>query len=149
MSLNPIALEFIFNETLFHFKDETQISYKNSNYLGDNQSNISIISSKKLAKTDLDLLSKILAALQLSFDDVAIIDEKLDYAAIIPVTEPKKIILFGLNPFEIGIKDTAIANYEIIEKDNIKILQSEVFESYHDDSSKKKALWYALKKLIV
>lgn len=151
MELNPIALQYIYDETLFHFNGETQISTKNDTFLGENKSNISILSNKSFDKSDIDLLEKILLALNLKFEDIALIQKKESrevYAEIVSETKPKKIVLFGLSPFEINMKDLTLNKYEILESNGTKILQGDPFEQYHNDPSKKKALWFALQKLI-
>jgi len=112
-SINPVALSYIFEETLFHFSDELIISSKNEDFIGSNNSNISIICGKTLSKSDLGLLEKILKALSLSFDDIALIENKesLDLPEFIEKLSPKKIVLFGINTFEIGLKDVSLNVY--------------------------------------
>ena len=151
MELNPIALQYIYDETLFHFNGETQITTKNKDFIGDNKSQISVVSKKSLDKTDLELLEKILLALNLKFDDIALIqakDSRDEYSTILATTKPQKIVLFGLSPFEINLKDITLNKYEIIETAGVKILQGASFDEYHNDPSKKKALWFALQKLV-
>lgn len=150
MDLNPIAIKFLFEESLFYFNDDVFIQTNNQEYYGKNKSNIILLSSNKFLKDDFELLSKILAALKLSLDDVALLDNKaflnMDF---IKDLNPKKIILFGINPFEIGLKDIVSNTYEIVELDKIRLMQAERFSFYHTDASKKKALWFSLQKLLL
>lgn len=152
MEINPIALQFIYDETLFHFNEEIQISSKNKDFLGENKSHVSIFSHKKLDKDEIELLKKILLALKLSFEDIALIESKAnseEYYKILSIVRPKKIILFGLTPFEIGLKEVTLNKYEILEDfKNMDILQGDPFSNYHNDPSKKKALWLSLQRLI-
>ncbi len=150
MDLNPMALGYIFEDTLFHFTNDGFISVKNNAYFGDNHSNITIVSKKHFQKEDFDLFVKILAALKLSLDDVALVCKKpeVGFHELIRSLDPKKVILFGINPFEIGFKDAVANTYEIIEVGTIQLLQAEDFSVYHLDASKKKALWLNLQKLL-
>lgn len=149
MELNPIALQFMFDETLFHFNNETFISTSNKKYTGDNKSNITLISKQKFTPADFELLIKILGALKFSLDDVALYipNNDEDYKQLLIDLNPKHIILFGINPFEIGLRETVINVYDIEQLSNYSILQAEKFSFYHTDALKKKALWFALQKL--
>lgn len=149
MELNPIALQFMFDETLFHFNNETFINNSNRKYTGENKSNITIITKQKFTPTDFELLIKILGALKFSLDDIALYTSTSgeEYKLILEELKPKNIILFGINPFEIGLRETVINVYDIGNLPEYNILQAEKFSFYHTDALKKKALWFALQKL--
>ena len=145
--LNPIALKFLFEEDLYFFQTNSDGPKKNERklFLGKNNKNISILSPIELTDDQLNLLGKILSALSLSFDDVAIITNQ-NSLEFLEITKPNKILLFGVSPFEIGFKDITLNAYESTEIDNIKILQAEKFDFYQTNIDKKKALWLSLQR---
>jgi DNA polymerase III psi subunit len=147
--LNPMSIQFLFEDTFFHFNEGQFISQKNTRFFGENKSNICLISKSTFQNDDFDLLSKILSALKMSLDDVALISQKPEegYLELIKELKTKKIILFDINPFEIGFTNIASNTYEIVEFENIQLLQAEKFNEYHINPVKKKALWLSLQKL--
>ena len=149
MELNPIAHKFIFDDNLFYFTDDFFVSSSSEEYFGKNNSKILILTNSKFGKEDFELFSKILAALKLTLDDIALIDYKhANIQEFIERIEPKKIILCGLTPFEIGLQEHVLNTYEIKDISTYNLLQAEKFNFYHTDASKKKALWFALQKLL-
>ena len=149
MKINPMSLKFLFEEELFFFSNESISPAKNNKgFIGENNSNISILSTEELSKDDLAFLEKILLALKLGFSDVAIkSDKNKDIKEFLTTTKPNKLILFGTSPFEAGYESVTVNTYEIVEVDAVKILQAENFSKYLTAADKKKALWFALQKL--
>ena len=60
--LNPMSIQFLFEDTFFHFDEGQFISKKNTKFFGENKSNICLISKSTFLNDDFDLLSKILSA---------------------------------------------------------------------------------------
>lgn len=149
MELNPIALRYIFDQELFYFPEEKIAPTTKNGIIGRNLKKISIISATNLNPTETALLEKILVALQLTFDDISLFTHQNQEATLLKLqtTTPSSVITFGVSPFEFGIKDIALQDYEIKETPEFKILQAEKFELYLARADKKKALWFALQKL--
>lgn len=143
-----MSLKFLFEEELFFFSNETLNPTTNNGTIGENKKSISILTKKTLDKPELKLLEKILTALNLSFADVIInTDQEKQLTEFITTHQPKKLLLFGISPYEVGFTNITMNTYEIIDHDGIKILSAEDFSKYTTAADKKKALWYALQKL--
>jgi hypothetical protein len=153
MEINQHALKFIFNETLFRIENSVvQAIETDINFLGKNEKNILIItkSHKEILEDNSKVfLSKILNSVGLQLDDVVIINPKKEANLTFynNTFSPKKIILFGIKPFEIGIQNIEIPTYEIKDYENIPVLHIDDLNTIQSDVSKKKALWTNLKQL--
>ena len=153
MEINQHALKFIFNETLFRIENSVvQAIETDINFLGKNEKNILIItkSHKEILEDNSKVfLSKILNSVGLQLEDVVIINPKKEANLTFynNTFSPKKIILFGIKPFEIGIQNIEIPTYEIKDYENIPVLHIDDLNTIQSDVSKKKALWTNLKQL--
>lgn len=120
-------------------------------YLGENNKYILIIVKEPeadfLRSVDLTFLLKILSAIKLTLDDVAIINteknEALDFDSLKNFFAFTKIITFGINPKLLQI-DTAVANKISIFK-NTPILGTWDLPKLQADTSKKTIFWNELK----
>ena len=153
MKINEHALKFIFNETLFR-QEENTISEidTNINFLGKNKKGILVFvpsNEKVIEENDKVFLLKILTSIGLHLDDIVITTpQKEDSFNFYKKTfSPSKIILFGVKPFEIDIKDIEVPTYEIKDFDNLPILHIDSLMNIQNDLAKKKALWTNLKQL--
>ena len=153
MEINQHALKYIFNETLFRQESTPALQIKTDiKFLGKNNKNILIITPShedvmKIAEQE--FLEKILNSIGLLLDDTVIINPKKEaqFSFYTDTFSPSKIILFGVKPFEIDIKNIEIPTYEIKDFDNMPILHIDELKIIQTDLAKKKALWTNLKQL--
>jgi len=153
MKINQHALKYIFNETLFRQENTTiQKIETDLEYLGGNNKEILIITpahKEILIEEEKKFLIKILNSIGLQLEDVVIVNQKKEapYSFYSNPFNPKKLILFGVKPFEIGIKEVDIPTYEIKDFQNTPILYVDKLTTIQSDLAKKKALWTNLKQL--
>ena len=153
MKINEHALKYIFTETLFRKEGgvvqniETDVKF-----LGKNSKSILIITPQDdevIDNTNQSFLIKILNSIGLHLDDVVIVNPKIEakFSFYESTFSPEKIILFGVKPFEIDIRNLDIPTYEIKDFENKPILYVDDLKIIQEDLAKKKALWTNLKQL--
>ena len=154
MKINEHALKFIFNETLFRQEHNVPVQKIETDilFLGKNEKKILIITpthEEVLDKKNELFLIKILNSIGLQLNDVVIINPKKEepFSFYKNTFSPEKIILFGIKPFEVGVKSIEIPTYEIKDFENHPILHVDQLEKIQTDLAKKKALWTNLKQL--
>lgn len=103
-----------------------------------------------LSELQKDLMSKILAAVKLNFEDVALINlaHYKEKHHLDKFTEPgaKYLIAFGLTSDDIALDRNLIMN-EIFSRNNIQMLFTASLEELEKDRNKKISLWNNLKQM--
>jgi hypothetical protein len=120
-------------------------------YLGENNKYILILvkepEAEVLKKEDLNFLLKILSAIKLDLNDVAIVNieknQNLNFKALKDFFACNKIITFGINPKILEIT-TAVANKKSFFEDT-PILGTWELSKLQQDVSKKTIFWNELK----
>ncbi|MCS7005512.1 MAG: hypothetical protein NZM38_09320 [Cytophagales bacterium] len=158
-------LAFLFHDNpVYVIKEETQKNATSTQFsisstlplqfYGTNKKNILIILEMRtpdfLKTLEFTLLDKILQAVHLTLNEVAIINltenKSLTWEEIIQAFSPKKIILFGVSPFRLKLR-TSFSPNKISFFQNITILATYTLTDLGQDRNKKIALWNALKQL--
>jgi hypothetical protein len=153
MKINQHALKYIFTETLFRQQEGSlQNTETDIKFLGKNNKNILIIAPNHedvMNNSNQSFLIKILNSIGLQLEDVIIINPKKEakFSFYDTSFSPSKIILFGVKPFEIDIKNVDIPTYEIKDFENKPVLYIDDLKTIQGDLPKKKALWMNLKQL--
>ncbi len=154
----PVALRLLMTDDLFIIKEK---DYQNQespasdsyDYLGENNKYILIMINDALQETikpeDLKTLTNILTAKQLELRDVAIVNlgkyPATDFNKLKQFFACRKLILFGINPIELGLKD--IDSNQISLFGETKILATYSFEEMQNDNAKKRVFWNAMKEI--
>lgn len=118
-------------------------------YMGGNKKQVAVIvdnpSARHIDETDQSFLLKVLGALQLALDDVAIINmsrETALSAKVIAALPCTRCILFA--PHTTLVKATP---YHPIEAEGVTFIKSTSLENLRNDVLEKKKLWVALKNV--
>lgn len=154
---NPFALQYLMNETLFRNKAgivvntvHNELEAQPLKFWGANEKNILFLlyHSKPDYFTEgaKDAFLKILSALKLSIEDVAVFNnggtEELPFETIRTFFNPKICIFMGWKAEE----GNAPLN-EIVEQNGIMMLSTYNFEEMLEDDEKKRAFWKSMKAL--
>lgn len=120
-------------------------------YEGNDSKNILIIC--KNLELQKEFLSKIMKAVNIELsDDTALWDCKKSgiphWAELSKMVNPKKIILFGLQPSELGLH-LLIPVYQKMMWNNYEFLLADNLQAISEDKNKKQLLWNALKEIFV
>jgi len=161
-------LPFLLNESIYLVPEDKPVSKteqlieeeksdKPEDHLtwqGKNQQQVVILikypNNQYLDETQRGLMAKILSAVKLTFDDVALINlahypvkHSLD-----KLTEPGAhfLIAFGITPGDIASERNLILN-EIFTRNRTQMLFTSSLEELEKDRNKKVALWNNLKKM--
>lgn len=158
---NPFALRYLMDDTIFDFEvgsapEGVQASDPMPlfNFMGMNKSHILYlienVDENYFSPSALDAFTKTLHALQLSVDDVAVlnlaqIERKVNFEEIVSFFTPQKVIFAGPAPVNMGLTGQEI-NRASTQK-AIRLLYTYSFEEMLTDTNKKKAFWQAVKAL--
>jgi hypothetical protein len=122
-------------------------------YFGKNRKNFLILiketEQENLKEADSKLLTGILAAGQLSLNDVAIVNmakTKATFLDMYKKLKPTSVVSFGVDTKKIGVPH----EFELYKPTKIKAITwvvSHNFVALHSDKTKKLGLWTALKEL--
>lgn len=163
MSLNniqlpPIVLQELFKNTLIDLKPEQKHEQENGSKgfatLGNNRRHILIMveSSETLYLPDeqLNFLMGILAACNLTMEDVAILNIKknksVTYKNVVAELKSEKVFLFGVSPAEIELP-IDFPNYQIQQYNNQVYLTAPTLSQFQDNKVEKMKLWNCLKQI--
>ncbi len=163
MSLNniqlpPIVLQELFKNALIDLKtEEKQVQKSSSNgfaTLGNNRRRILIMVKSEdtlyLLDEQLNFLMGILAACNLTMDDVAILNIKknksVTYKTVANELKSEKVFLFGVAPDEIELP-IDFPNYQIQQYNNQVYLTAPTLSQFQDNNVEKKKLWNCLKQI--
>jgi len=123
-------------------------------WLGENRKNILIIARYSEAvyipDNELSFLTGILGACKLSLADVSIINlnnhSGLLYKGLLTQLKSKTIILFGVEPTELGLPIN-FPHFQVQTFDNCTFLFSPMLKDLENDKMLKSKLWFCLKKI--
>ena len=109
-----------------------------------------IIVLNRLNTADSELLGKILGAVKLDLSSVDIIEiaknKAVDLSQIFIQKSVNQVVVFGINLSELNL-DVPLIPYQILEKQGIKFIYSDLLSDIQNDIPKKKALWGSLKEM--
>jgi len=163
MSLNniqlpQIVLQELFKNSLIDLKSEQKQEQKKSSKgfatLGNNKRRILIIVESEgtlfLPDDQLNFLIGILAACNLTMDDVAILNikknESVTYKTVANELKSEKVFLFGVVPDEIKLP-IDFPNYQIQQYNNQVYLTAPTLSQFQDNKVEKMKLWNCLKQI--
>ena len=174
--LHPHSLSTIYQEKLYKIDNEfitpneviqneeqiihpTSIKKDTSRTLiptqGKGINNILIINfdtaSEFISQNDSAFLTKIIAATKNNLEECSLVsayNKQIVIQDIINQTNAQNIICFGVNPFEIGLKDKTPMKYELSDiGNNSSIIPVDSLKEISQNDEKKKAFWFALKRM--
>ena len=130
-----------------------EVSDTDFSYFGKNRKNFLILiketQQENLKDTDSKLLTGILAAGQLSLNDVAIVNianTKATFLDMYKKLKPTSVVSFGVDMKDLGVPH-GFELYQPIKIKTITWIVSHNFVALHSDKTKKLGLWTALKGL--
>ena len=158
IQLLPIVLQQLFKHSLVDLKNGQKPEEKTAStefaILGNNRSHILIMVASDetlyLPDEELNFLLGILAACNLTMDDVAILNIKknkpLTYKTVIDELRPEKLFLFGVNPAQIELP-LDFPNYQVQQFNNQTYLTAPLLSHFQDNKAEKTKLWGCLKQI--
>lgn len=169
---DPVALGFLMSDTLFDLDEseplqvETkgtivgEIKSSELGFFGGNRSGLLFITSfsseptqHRLPSAEMEAFEKILDALKLKVDDIALINiaaEQPEFSALLSYFNPEKVVVLGtsLRLKGLGDLDVQPTLHQVHTQDKLSILHSYSFSEMMDDVDKKRVFWSNLKLLI-
>ncbi len=125
------------------------------NSLGRNEQHILFLvkdsQNKFLPDDEMDLLSNLVIACQLSLADIALVNVDslhFNYQEIMEYFKPKKILMFGITTSELELP-FSIPNFQVQQFQNQLYLTSPPLRDYLKNKKLKKELWLNLQKLFL
>lgn len=158
IELPPIVLQGLFKHSLVFLEKEKEVEGKSAlkefSTLGNNRNHILIIVADNdtlyLPDEQLNFLLGILAACNLTMDDVAILNIKknksVTYKTVTDGLSPEKLFLFGVTPAEIGLP-LDFPNYQVQRYNNQTYLTAPLLSKFQDNKAEKTRLWNCLKQI--
>ena len=153
IQLTPKLLVDLYQDVLIETAAISEPAVSILSYLGKNEKNILIITSKTevrfLTDEEFVFLTSILSACKLSNADVAIVNWKQtdkNLQDIFNQLQSKTVLLFDVNPLEIGLP-LNFPHFQIQQFDKQTYLCAPSLEQIANDLNIKKQLWNSLKKL--
>lgn len=145
------ALRMLFGgQTLYQPKPKAAVS-EGFTYEGENNKYILMVykieGSKGLPLAQKTFLEKILGAVQLTFNDIAILNTAASapkFAELKGFFAPSSLFLWGVNPADLGIKAD---KYQITLIDKVKVVFVDSLAEVEANPELKKQLWALLKTL--
>lgn len=109
-----------------------------------------VILVKELNPTDSELLGKILGAVQLTLQNVEVIEmsknPNMDLSHIFTQKSVSQLISFGVMMSEVNLM-LRLTPYQILESKGVKFISGVSLTDLQNDIPKKKLLWAALKEM--
>ena len=158
IQLPPIVLQELYKHSLIDLKSDAgpieKAGDKQFYTLGNNRRNILVLVESKvtlyLPDDELNFLMGILAACNLSMEDVAILNilknNSATYKNITHELKSEKIFLFGVNPSQIELP-LDFPNYQIQQYNNQVYLTAPALSQFQDNKVEKMKLWNCLKQI--
>lgn len=173
--INPNSLSIIYTEQLYSLSQELTTSNTTS-VTDDNKASEPVISAQPVEKikvagsganniliinndskeayistNDKLFLSKVIESTNNKLEECSFVnirDIKPTLAALITQTNATKIITFGVNLFELELRDKIPVKYELSNiGDNISIITADSLKEISLNKEKKTAFWFALKRM--
>lgn len=171
--INPNSIAFIYTEQLYSLSKEqrhstlTEIAVientstppvqqeEKINIQGSGSNKILIINNESadsfINANDKQLLSKIVEATHNQLEECSLVNvyrAKPTLSNLIQQTGATKIISFGVNLFELDLRDKNPLKYELSDiGDNKMIIPADSLKEIGQNKEKKTAFWFALKRL--
>lgn len=159
MEDKKIAYYHLFDDELYMSADrneepdfEQSGDISQFSFLGQNKKGIGFLvnypSEQYLPQNQLDFLSKILSAIKLGLDDIAILNvathmgKEKELPSIF-----RKMVFLGPQPFPFGFQDIQINKYEIAESDGKVVLYCDTLDLISKSTDMKGALWTNLQRM--
>ena len=158
IELPPLVLQQLFTHSLIDLKNEPAPEEKSVAKqfltLGNNKKHVLILvqSDETLYLPDeqLNFLLGILAACNLTMEDVAILNIKknpsVTYKSATKELQSEKLILFGIQPGQIELPVNFPA-YQIQQYNNQVYLAAPPLSDFHDNKAEKTKLWKCLQQI--
>jgi len=158
INLPPLVLQQLFTHTLIEAKNNPTVDSKSTEKpfltLGNNQKKVLILVESEetlyLPDNQLNFLLGILAACNLTMEDVAILNIKknpsINYQRITDELKSEKVFLFGLQPDQIELP-VNFPNYQIQKFNNQVYLAAPALSNFHDNKAEKTKLWISLQQI--
>ncbi len=158
IQLPPIVLQQLFKHSLNDLKNEQnpeeKTTSKGFSTLGNNRRHILILVNSDetmyLPDDQLNFLLGILAACNLTMEDVAILNIKknkpVTYKTVTNELKPEKLFLFGVNPVQIELP-LDFPNYQVQPYNNQIYLTAPLLSQFQDNKAEKTKLWNCLKQI--
>lgn len=173
--INPNSISIIYTEQLYSLLSESNQSHEvnvetapveasisssnnseeKTKVLGSGLNTILIINSEStnefISADDKLFLTKIIEATKNKLDDCSLVNvykSKASLSTLIKQTNATKIISFGINLFELDLRDRNPLKYELSDIGNdIMIIPADTLKEISQNKEKKTAFWFALKRL--
>jgi hypothetical protein len=158
INLPPLVLQQLFTHTLIEAKNNPTVDSKSTEKpfltLGNNQKKVLILVESEetlyLPDNQLNFLLGILAACNLTMEDVAILNIKknpsVNYQRITDELKSEKVFLFGLQPDQIELP-VNFPTYQIQKFNNQVYLAAPALSNFHDNKAEKTKLWICLQQI--
>ena len=158
INLPPLVLQQLFTHTLIEAKNNPTVDSKSTEKpfltLGNNQKKVLILVESEetlyLPDNQLNFLLGILAACNLTMEDVAILNIKknpsVNYQRITDDLKSEKVFLFGLQPDQIELP-VNFPTYQIQKFNNQVYLAAPALSNFHDNKAEKTRLWICLQQI--
>ena len=158
INLPPLVLQQLFTHTLIEAKNNPTVDSKSKEKpyltLGNNQKKVLILVESEetlyLPDNQLNFLLGILAACNLTMEDVAILNIKknpsVNYQRITDELKSEKVFLFGLQPDQIELP-VNFPTYQIQKFNNQVYLAAPALSNFHDNKAEKTKLWICLQQI--
>jgi hypothetical protein len=158
INLPPLVLQQLFTHTLIEAKNNPTVDSKSTEKpfltLGNNQKKVLILVESEetlyLPDNQLNFLLGILAACNLTMEDVAILNIKknpsVNYLRITDELKSEKVFLFGLQPDQIELP-VNFPTYQIQKFNNQVYLAAPALSNFHDNKAEKTKLWICLQQI--
>ena len=158
INLPPLVLQQLFTHTLIEAKSNPTVDSKSTEKpfltLGNNQKKVLILVESEetlyLPDNQLNFLLGILAACNLTMEDVAILNIKknpsVNYLRITDELKSEKVFLFGLQPDQIELP-VNFPTYQIQKFNNQVYLAAPALSNFHDNKAEKTRLWICLQQI--
>lgn len=160
---NPVALRYLMNETIFTIEEEViestdhvQGECQRFVFYGGNKRNYLFLTQEKkhewMSASALEAFNKTLAALQLSADDVALLNIStlsgtLQGKDLVSAFQPKVMVLLGVLPQSVGLEISS--SIVVSDCDGITVFCAGTFDEMLADKEKKRLFWTTIKTLLV
>ena len=158
INLPPLVLQQLFTHTLIEAKNNPTVDSKSTEKpfltLGNNQKKVLILVESEetlyLPDNQLNFLLGILAACNLTMEDVAILNIKknpsVNYQRITDELKSEKVFLFGLQPDQIELP-VNFPTYQIQKFNNQVYLAAPALSNFHENKAEKTRLWICLQQI--
>ena len=148
---NPVALRYFMGEQIYVFKPKQ--TDNSIDFLGSNNKQIVMlvqdVDNDYLSATAEDMFVKLLAAVKLNMQDVAIINtakQSANWSLIKDKLNPLKVILWGVAPTFINLN---VDKYSVQQASGLGVLYADGLDTITTNVELKRQLWEALQKMFL